>query len=221
MPTVATICNMGLSHLGNRARVASISPTDGSTEADYCATFYPVARDELLEMFDWDFARKRAALVLYATNDSAVWTYAYRKPSDCLVPRRILTNRGLLAEQDSEPFLTEGVILYANRQSAMLAYTMNFTDASKFPPSFATTLGYLMAAYLSGPIIKGSDGAKAAIDFRKIATAMGAQASASNANRSETPQEVFPSLLAARHGIPDLSGDVDLSYPYASGYAIE
>ena len=62
MASVVQISNMALSHIGSEARVASISPPDGSVEAGYCATFYDMARTELLEPGNWAFSLKRATL---------------------------------------------------------------------------------------------------------------------------------------------------------------
>jgi len=88
-----TICNLALSHLGDTATVASISPPDGSVQANLCARFYPVARNSMLEMSPWGFATRRAALAL-VTNptltiaqavdpnaERGTWKYAYALPN--------------------------------------------------------------------------------------------------------------------------------------------
>lgn len=199
MASETQICNMGLSHLGNRGRVSSISPVDGSAEADYCAAFFGLARNELLEMFDWTFARKRQTLALVA-NPSSVWAYAYALPSDCMVPRRIITAAGI-TEEDSEPYNIEGSVLLTNKQFAELVYTRPITDAGVFPPSFVTAMSYLLAAYLAGPILKGIDGTRAGGELRKIAGQLGREASASNANTVDTPIDWTPSNIAARNGL--------------------
>ena len=72
MASPVQICNMALSHIGSEARVSSISPPDGSVEAGHCATFYDVARTEMLEPGNWAFALKRAALA-QVTNPRPVW----------------------------------------------------------------------------------------------------------------------------------------------------
>ena len=53
MASEIAICNLALSHLGDAANIASIDPPEGSAQAEHCATFYPIARDSLLEMHDW------------------------------------------------------------------------------------------------------------------------------------------------------------------------
>lgn len=88
-----TICNLALSHLGDTASVASISPPDSSVQAQLCARFYFAARNALLEMATWGFATRRIALSLlqevvdgssprvYPDNTPATWRYMYALPS--------------------------------------------------------------------------------------------------------------------------------------------
>lgn len=218
MASETQICNTALSHLGNRGRVASISPVDGSAEADYCAAFFGLARNELLEMFDWTFARKRQTLAL-VTNPSSVWAYAYALPSDCLRARRIITGAGV-TEEDSEPYNVEGGVLLTNKQYAELIYTRPITDSGIFPPSFVTAMSYLLAAYLAGPILKGIDGTRAGGEFRKIAGQMAREASASDANSVDTPLDWTPSNIAARNGLTGGAYPSNSTATPGSGYVI-
>jgi len=56
MTTIPQICNLALAHLGNQALVTSISPLDGSMEAQYCAVFYPQALNVMMAKHAWSFA---------------------------------------------------------------------------------------------------------------------------------------------------------------------
>ena len=58
MASEVDICNLALGHLGDNATVSSISPPEGSAQAEHCARFYPIARDALLEMHNWNFAMR-------------------------------------------------------------------------------------------------------------------------------------------------------------------
>ena len=62
MASEVDICNLALSHLGDNATVASIDPPEGSAQAEHCSRFYPIARDTLLEMHNWNFSTRRAVL---------------------------------------------------------------------------------------------------------------------------------------------------------------
>lgn len=209
MASVVQLCNMALSHIGSDARVSSISPPDGSVEAGHCATFYDQARTELIEPGNWRFAVKRATLA-QVTNDSTAWAYAYARPSDCLAPKRILRPGSSLTvftqddphyspnDDDSAEFNVEGDVIYTNEPDAVLLYARDITDTTKFTPSFTSALSYLLASYLAGPIIKGSEGTKIGDAMRQRAMALAATAEAASANASSTSHEFVPSQLVAR-----------------------
>lgn len=210
MASVVQICNMALSHIGSEARVSSISPPDGSVEAGHCATFYDQARTEMLEPGNWAFALKRATLA-QVTNASTAWAYAYVKPADCQRALRILRpsvgvtvfTQDLVAQphvddRDSAPFDLEGEVLYTNEPNAVLVYTRDITDTTKFPASFTSALSYLLAAYVAGPIIKGNEGARIGDAMRQRAQAMVDLSATSSANASSVDNMPQPTLLAVR-----------------------
>lgn len=210
MASVVQICNMALSHIGSEARVQSISPPDGSVEAGYCATFYDMARTELLEPGSWRFSLTRATLA-QATNLSNTWAFAYALPSTCMRPVRVLrAGAGLTvfnqdqartfspSDDDTAPFTVEGEVLYTNEPEAVLVYVRDVTDTAKFTPSFMSTLSYMLASYLSGPIVKGTEGIRLGDAMRERAMALADIAAAASANSSSVPNEPNPSILAAR-----------------------
>lgn len=217
MASIVDICNMALSHLGSDAVVASISPPDGSVEAGHCARFYPLARREALEAAKWTWSKTRQPLA-QVTNPSEVWTYAYTMPSDCSSPMRVLQRAAvadfvawpygsmlltvdelaLWTERGSADFEVEGGVLMTHEPDAVLLYTRDVTDTTKFSSTFLTYLSYLLGAYLSGPIIKGQDGMKTALAMRKIADQVLASASMDDANGSSEGGEFIPAHLKAR-----------------------
>lgn len=219
MATPVDIANLGLSHIGARAQIVSISPPDGSVESGYCARFYPLVRRELLEIHSWSFASKRIALA-QVTNPSTIWAHAYAMPADCVKARRVLplalistyatalmsyeehfsedlTNT-VFTERGGSPYETEGGVLLTNEPDAVLIYTRDVTDSNAFSPRFVIAAGMLMASYLSGPIIKGTDGARAAAQWRQAAMQYAQEAATSNANQSTQNNEFMPGSLAVR-----------------------
>ena len=90
MATEVDICNLALAHLGDDATIASLSPPEGSAQAEKAARFYPIARNSLLEMHTWNFASKRGNLAL-TTNTLDQWDYAYTAPSDMMSPVAIIS----------------------------------------------------------------------------------------------------------------------------------
>lgn len=183
MASEVDISNLALGHLGDVANLQSISPPDGSAQADHCQRFLPIARDSLLEMHDWSFATRRTALAQLSTNPSSSWAYAYSTPAnminavsvldpaaadDTSVPVQApnawletpLVNVGVYTPQ---PFTietaTDGTeILLTNMLNAVLRHTFRQTDTTRFSPLFVDTLSWYLASMLAGPVIKGKPG---------------------------------------------------------------
>lgn len=220
MASIPTICNMALGHIGDDTLVSSISPPDGTPGAGYCARFYGQARSEMLEVGSWKFSKTRAVLA-ELTNISDVWLYAYAIPSDCLRPLRILQptlthplrvqphyetfgNRNdlmlnvVVDEENSAPFQVEGSVIFTNQPEATLLYIKDVVDSTKFTPSFTTALSYLLASYLAGPIIKGSDGTRISKAMRDMAMEMARSSATADANASSTTADHIPAHIQAR-----------------------
>jgi hypothetical protein len=211
------ICNLALNHIGSDALLSSINPPDGSVESGYCARYYPVARQELIEMQPWSFAKTRVALSALTTNPSSVWTYAYAVPSDMVQPQRILTSSildaygffpfggllradeaALFSERGSAVFDLENGVILTHEPNAVLLYTRDITDTSKFSAGFTTSLSYLLGSYLAGPIIKGSAGTDAALRLRGIASSKAREAMANDANSSVENNSFVPEHIRRR-----------------------
>lgn len=216
MASIVDICNIALSNLGSRAQITSISPPDGTVEAGYCARFYPIARKEALDQHAWTWSKKRA-LLAPVTNPSETWLYAYAVPSDCLSPLRVLQQNTardiftypfgpfftaddyqLFTERGSADFQVEGDVLLTNEPDAVLLYTRDITDTTKFSASFTTYLADLLSAYLAGPIVKGESGAKTSATWRKVAAQVMKEAAVQDANSSSERAEHMPAHLRAR-----------------------
>lgn len=210
MASVVQICNMALSHIGSEARVSSISPPDGSVEAGHCATFYDLARTELLEPGNWAFGLKRAALA-QVTNPSTIWAYAYAKPADCQRALRILRpsiaitvfTQDLVVEphtddRDSAPFDIEGQVILSNEPDAVLVYSQDVTDSTKFPASFTSALSYLLASYVAGPLIKGNEGTRVGDAMRERAMRLADVSITASANASSADNLPQSTILSVR-----------------------
>lgn len=216
MPSQVDNCNAALSHVGSDTVVVSIDPPDGSVESGYCASFYPIARAEALEMHPWTWAKTRAALAQVA-NDSTTWAYAYALPSQCLTPLRVLqqqivadyltwpltsyqTNDDLVwfTERGSAEFQIEGKVLRTNEPDAVLLYVQDVTTAGAASGMFNAGFGYLLASYLAGPIVKGQAGANASATLRQAGLRLLGQAAAADANKSSERAAHIPEHIAAR-----------------------
>ena len=196
MASVVQLCNMALSHIGSEARVASINPPDGSVEAGHCTTFYDQARTEMIEPGAWPFTLARASLA-QVTNASPTWLFAHALPSDCLRPLRVLKS-GATSDADSANFEREGEVLYTNEENPTLVYVRDVTDTTKFSPSFTAALGYLLAAYVAGPIIKGNDGIRIGDAMRQRAMSLAEVSATAAANATSTEHILTSSIVAVR-----------------------
>lgn len=213
MATVVDIANLALSRLGDRATVTSISPPEGSAQADHVARFWPMARDTALEAAPWRFATAREALT--ATDyETGNWSYAYFLPTDCLLVRRVLpptsaTNSGAIFDADAiaddwdirfdiETDDTGAKVLLTNQEDAVAIFTKRVVDPSKYTTAFTDAVARLLESYLAGSVIKGQAGAKAAQLAYNAYAAMIARAAATEVNQSNTRRDYVPGAMAAR-----------------------
>lgn len=212
MASAVDISNLALSHLGQSAEVIDINPPDGSAEAQHCARFYPMARNELLEMHPWSFATRRVALAEVVGADRPGWQYAYAKPAGCVRPLSVL---GAEAFDDAvtEDYIVESsaagaIVIYTNVEAATLRYIALVEDTTKFTPGFSGALSRLLASKLAGPIIKGVEGMRVAEAQLKIflIELANARTSDSNSGARRTSEFVPASIRARGFRTNDLSG---------------
>lgn len=157
MATEVDICNIALSFLGDRANVTSISPPEGSAQADHCARFYPIALNELLQRFPWTFATVRASLATLASKPDSV-AYAYALPSNCL---RLLSVYGTKEIEVGSWTIerAQGTLMLVTEEPVeYVCFLSSQVPASQFSPAFVEALAHLLAAKLSGAIMPGTTG---------------------------------------------------------------
>lgn len=199
MASEVDVCNLALAHLADEAAVSSISPPDGSAQADHCKRFYPIARDALLEIFAWPFATTRVALSLTTGEPAGAWEYEYAMPAD--VARVLSINvDGVLDDTASQDYVIEtnsdgSAVILTNTPDAIMRYTRRVTDTTKFSPLFVTTLSWLLASFLAGPITKSKQDAAAA--YQRFLTEL-AKSSTSAANQMQNNPIHTPQWMAAR-----------------------
>lgn len=209
MANEVEICRIALGLLGDRASVQSISPPDSSVQANHCATFYPLARDAVLDCdFEWTFCTRRATLAAL-TNDVYDWDYKYQKPNKCLRARRLLPYQAA----DSHvgvPFKIENDFVYTNEDQATLVFIYHETDTSKYAQPVVDAIARRLASYLAGPIVKGDAGRKeTANQFNLFMVALD-KAKSIDANQNFDNPEMMPSSIRARG---EIYGDEPLILP--------
>lgn len=207
MASEVDIANLALAHLGDDATIASLDPPEGSTQAEHCARFYPMARDALLEMHSWRFATRRTVLA-ELVNPWPQWRHAYAKPNGCL---RVISVIDPNTEDDlqavgvraAKNFTVEinddlAEVILTNQEDAVLRYVARTTDTTKFPPLFVMALSWQLASMIAGPILKGDVGAAESKRCTQIAQGWLARALASDAEHRKVSPLHVPDFIAAR-----------------------
>lgn len=158
MPYATTeLANLALSHFG--ATPVENIDTDQSAAGDACRVYFPVAFETFLEDWDWPFARKTAPLGLVAEDPTSEWKYAFRLPSNCRTPLRILSGQ-IIDDEDSEiPFCqgrdSGGGLIYTDKgPEAELEYTFLPEDVSSLPSLAILALSYKLAELMAGRIVR-------------------------------------------------------------------
>ncbi len=166
------IGNMALSHIGARSRIESLG--ENRAEATEINLWYDWSRRQILEAFDWGFARKRLKLALHGDTISTtstdplagVWGFRYQYPADAIVMRKIQHPNA--PPDDAIPFDielnldgTQKTIL-TDMNDAVGVYTSDITSPTLFSPFFVSTLSHLIAHYVAFPLtgkrnIKGDE----------------------------------------------------------------
>lgn len=201
MASVVDICNLALSRLGDSSTIASIDPPEGSAQAEHCARFYPIALNSMLELHDWKFATRRVTMALLDV-ESWNWSFAYSKPAGAIKLLSVLP-ASALPDDAGVDFETENTasgeeLILTNLEDATLRYTVSVTDTTKFTPLFVDALGWLLAANLAGPIIKGDAGASQAKSCWQMFNVVIAQARAADANQRKHRPEHNPAWISGR-----------------------
>lgn len=104
MTTKLEIANRALLSVGARSQVSSISPSDGSAEADAITTLWTPTFEQLARTARWNCLTKQVTLSLLQAAQGTPenpdgtsypipptpWLYAYSYPSDCLAMRYVI-----------------------------------------------------------------------------------------------------------------------------------
>lgn len=207
MATETDILNLTAARMGEAAGFSASNPAEESILGQQMALFYPGARDELLEMGDYKFSRRRftGALVALPAVYTNKWAYAYAWPNQALKVMAVLPPYSLLQDDsDAQPFTVEtlsngDMIVLTNQEEAVLRTVQRITDTSKFSPLFVSDLSILLGSYMAGPIYKGETGMKiGAAMYKTLMVKMGFSTT-NDANQSKNdPDGYTPSAVANR-----------------------
>lgn len=202
MTTVVDICNLALARIGDEATVSSIDPPEGSAQATHCARFYPMARDTLLDAYNWVFTVTRTSLNQLSAAPASGWLYAFVPPANSLGIIAMFLP-GAVNDNNPQPFsletLSDGTeVIYTNFLSPVCLFNKRATDPSVFPPLFVEALVWQVAGNLAGPVIKGSEGMKAAQQCYGMAASYLVKAMTNDAQQRKVTIPHVPSFMDVR-----------------------
>ena len=134
MTVVTDICNLAISHLGDKGSVENIEIPEKQTEI-VCAKWYDISRQTALRQMMPSFARKREMWPLDAEYIPAFgYGYVYLYKTDCL---KIL-GIGDLYEKNNDYAVEDGHLLINSyyEDGLPVRYVADIKDPSKYTPDF-------------------------------------------------------------------------------------
>ena len=156
MNSIVQICNQALLFIGTRTIASLDEPTP---EAGYCKQFYDQAVRCVLADHPWGFAQRREKLAEVQVPEG--WRNMYRKayayPLDCMQSHFLTTDGNAEKTQAYELAAdNERTIILTNLAGAILGYTADVQDVTRFSPKFVEALARKLQCLLAKPILKGN-----------------------------------------------------------------
>jgi hypothetical protein len=203
--TIADICNLALSHIGESTPVASVAPADGTAGADACSRFYNLAIQECLERHAWGFATRRHELVLVDDEEHPNYEHVYEVPADVLAPTKVM-REGDRDDSEGMPRV-QWVIednadgdrrLYTNQEALTLVYVTSLANRDRYSPLFITYASWVLAAMVAPYLMKGTAGAEAALRCEQMAALKLREAMAQDNKARKVIADHVPGAIRAR-----------------------
>ncbi len=205
MADAVGICNLALVHIGEEGTITSLDPPEGSEEAGACAAFYPTAVSALLDIYDWNFATRRASLVEYASvDDYHGWKHAYALPADCIRLQWVRTKdwqRFFVPPDADFEIIARGAagrVLLTDCDDAVVSYVSSEVSTGQYSPAFVDALSWYLARQLAGERIKGKEGASFAQSCDQQFQAALSRARKNDARQFRSRTDFRPSWIVGR-----------------------
>lgn len=138
------ICNLALADVPAK-RINSLN--DNTVAAEACREQFSQAVEELMEMGDWGFAKKRAVMTAVANDRSGGWAAAYAIPNDMAFPIAILpAEGGGIMRGRSREFDFSGATIWTGEGDVVLEYISNTPAFSSMTAMFRRGLATVLAS---------------------------------------------------------------------------
>ena len=153
----AEICNMTMSHLGNKSIISDIDTPTTKHEIIF-ALWYDVCRENLLKLVMPNFSISRATAAKLATTPAFGWAYEYEKPNNCLK----LFGIGNVEDKANDYAVEGNKILSDTLYSSGINIRIikNITDVTLMSSEFKILLSWFLADHVSLAITQDKQKAK-------------------------------------------------------------
>lgn len=196
--TEVQVANFAIARIGGE-RIEAFDPPEDSTESHQVNLWFHHCRRLVLELYDWNFARKRLALAEDSNAPPDEWAYRYQYPADGIALRGVENPSTGVAEpvqrQIEVPTSPDVKTILSNLQDMVVIYTANMTSTSIMPSSFIEVWHLCLAERLC-PNVKGDEKLKDTVknEWKEWV----AWASALNANQNKYAPARDASWIEAR-----------------------
>jgi hypothetical protein len=204
LTTYTELANLALGQLGDVPRVVSISPLDGSTQADLCATMIPQAIELTLGRHAWSFATRRSDLVEVVAGGNDQFPYCYEIPGGMqrllavLPPGVTDVVQGLQPARYAVESNGTTLRIYTVDPAATVVFTTYDVDTNAWPAEFKQATIYRLASMLAGPVLKGETGRRVARELLQLAEYEVARGAPPDASMRRAPVDHTIDWLAGR-----------------------
>lgn len=193
--------NLALGHLGE-PEIAAMA--DASKRARAIRTFFPVARDQLLRMKDWNFASTWHRPAADPQPGTGPFKIRYPMPEACVRIREIEgcepAEWGVeSAAADIGGALIEAEVLVTNRAQPNVRFTRNDVPVRLWDALFLPAFGHLLASYCATKLGRSQNTAEN--QRRKAMDLISTAATVDSKERGRQTGRPEPSWLQARRGI--------------------
>lgn len=218
---IVQICNEAISDLPAHP-ITGIDDT--RTEARECNRHLNGVVADLIAMHDWVFARRRIALAAVANDREGEWAYAYSLPDAIVSPITLVRDLsgsslpgyvftpmlywpGAMPGYERVDYTLADGVLYTNLESAILEYSIDAVEPTKWHPLFAQAVIRTLAARIYRPILGEKADTQEWLVKQRVAERALNEAIADDLNRFPRQRKGFVSEAeVARTGDWPLSG---------------
>ena len=144
MASITSICNQALLKIGGKA-ITSISPPDGSREAELCAAIFEDTKAAVLEETNWAFAIRRFQLAPLAQTPAFGYHYAFALPPE--IARVISVGTG--NHPNNIDWSVEGKKIMCNSDAINVYTVVGDVDTNDLSPMFTQAFITRLAAEMS------------------------------------------------------------------------